>query len=52
LKAAESEGIEALRHRATLAEAEAGIANMRRHLIGDNWHAVHQVQSDGRHVIL
>ncbi|MBM7046081.1 polysaccharide pyruvyl transferase family protein [Rhizobium lusitanum] len=43
LKAAESEGIESLRHRATVAEAEAGITNMRRHLIGDDLRAMHKV---------
>lgn len=43
LKAAEAEGIESLRHRATVAEAEAGITNMRRHLIGDDLRAMHKV---------
>ncbi|MDK4718521.1 polysaccharide pyruvyl transferase family protein [Rhizobium sp. CNPSo 3968] len=36
LKAAEKEGIEALRHRVTIAEAQAGISNMRRHLVGSD----------------
>jgi hypothetical protein len=43
LKAAESEGIESNRHRTTVAEAEAGIMNMRRHLIGDDLQAMHKV---------
>ena len=34
LKAAETEGIEPLRHRVIVAEAQAGISNMRRHLVG------------------
>lgn len=34
LKAAEKEGIEALRHHVIIAEARAGISNMRRHLVG------------------
>ncbi|TXI03173.1 MAG: polysaccharide pyruvyl transferase family protein [Rhizobium sp.] len=34
LKAAEKEGIEATRHHVTIAEARAGISNMRRHLVG------------------
>ncbi|WP_168879059.1 polysaccharide pyruvyl transferase family protein [Rhizobium sp. P28RR-XV] len=45
LKAAEKEGIEALRHRVTIAEAHAGISNMRRHLVGCDVCAISGIQS-------
>lgn len=43
LKAAAAEGIEALRHRTTVAEADAGITNMRRQLFGDGRQAIQKV---------